>query len=101
MTQLTTRQIETTASDVGKRLDVFLSETEADLTRSHIQKLLQDGMISVNGTAAYIWDLLENDTDIDTVAAALCGFFIVSVIDVEVTQISTVEIELLQAVAVE
>lgn len=49
MTQPITKQIETTLSDVGKRLDVFLSETEADLTRSHIQKLLQDGMISVNG----------------------------------------------------
>ena len=31
-----------------------------------------NGMISVNGTASYIWDLLENDTDIDTVAASLC-----------------------------
>ncbi len=62
MTQLMTKQIETTPSDVGKRLDVFLSETEEELTRSHIQKLLQDGMISVNGVAvAKNYKIRKND----------------------------------------
>lgn len=36
----------------GARLDVFLAETNADLTRSRIQKLISDGNITVNGSAA-------------------------------------------------
>lgn len=35
--------------DIGKRLDVFLSE-KGDITRSNAQKLLEDGCVSVNGT---------------------------------------------------
>lgn len=34
--------------DIGKRLDVFLSE-KGDITRSNAQKLLEDGCVSVNG----------------------------------------------------
>ncbi|MBQ7308974.1 MAG: RluA family pseudouridine synthase [Clostridia bacterium] len=52
MTELTSKRIETQAADVGKRIDVFLSETEAALTRSHIQKLLQEGMILVGDAPA-------------------------------------------------
>ncbi len=36
----------------GTRLDVFLTEYIADLTRSRIQKLISDGEITVNGNAA-------------------------------------------------
>lgn len=62
MTELLTKQIETSPADVGKRLDVFLSETEEELTRSHIQKLLQDGMIAVNGVAvAKNYKIRKND----------------------------------------
>ena len=62
MTELTTKQIETDSADIGKRLDVFLSETEEELTRSHVQKLLQDGMVLVNGiTVAKNYKIRKND----------------------------------------
>jgi 23S rRNA pseudouridine1911/1915/1917 synthase len=35
----------------GVRLDVFLSGENRDLSRSHIQKLLNDGFVNVNGVA--------------------------------------------------
>ena len=37
--------------DAGKRLDVYLSGMEENLSRSHIQKLLKEGCITVNGEA--------------------------------------------------
>ncbi|AHM56779.1 putative RNA pseudouridine synthase YlyB [Peptoclostridium acidaminophilum DSM 3953] len=47
----------------GGRLDVFLSEQFEDISRSYIQKLVKDGLVSVNGKlekAKYI--VRENDT---------------------------------------
>lgn len=38
-------------SDSGKRLDVFLAGEAEDCTRSHIQKLVGEGLASVNGAA--------------------------------------------------
>ena len=38
--------------DIGKRLDVFLSEKIADWSRARLQKLVDDGDVSVNGKAA-------------------------------------------------
>jgi 23S rRNA pseudouridine1911/1915/1917 synthase len=62
MTELLTKQIETTDADIGKRLDVFLSETEEGLTRSHVQKLLQDGMVLVGGASvAKNYKIRKND----------------------------------------
>ena len=62
MTELLTKQIETTDADIGKRLDVFLSETEEELTRSHVQKLLQDGMVLVGGASvAKNYKIRKND----------------------------------------
>ena len=51
MTEQIKKTLTTEMDDVGKRLDVFLSETEEDLTRSQAQKLLQDGLVFVNGIA--------------------------------------------------
>lgn len=46
----------------GARLDVFLAKTNADLTRSRIQKLISDGNITVNGsTAKANYKLREGD----------------------------------------
>lgn len=39
----------TDANAEGERIDRFLSEREADLTRSGIQKLIEDGCVTVNG----------------------------------------------------
>ena len=39
-------------SDAGQRLDIFLTEKLAPLTRSHVQKLIKDGLISVDGAPA-------------------------------------------------
>lgn len=36
-------------SEAGARLDVFLSEENEQLSRSHVQKLISDGMVDVNG----------------------------------------------------
>lgn len=36
----------------GKRLDVFLASESSDLTRSYIQKLITNGLVSVNGSPA-------------------------------------------------
>ena len=38
------------ANDAGQRLDKFLSEQMPDFTRSAIQKLLENGHVTVNGT---------------------------------------------------
>ena len=51
MTEQIKKTLTTEIDDIGKRLDVFLSETEEELTRSQAQKLLQDGFVLVNGTA--------------------------------------------------
>jgi len=41
-----------TAEEAGQRLDGFLAEAMEELSRSRIQSLCQDGMITVNGKAA-------------------------------------------------
>ncbi len=48
----TTKIFEITAENKGIRLDVFLSEQEEGITRSHAQKLLADELVLVNGTPA-------------------------------------------------
>ena len=51
MTEQIKKTLTTEMDDIGKRLDIFLSETEEELTRSQAQKLLQDGFVLVNGVA--------------------------------------------------
>ncbi len=46
------KQIEVSAEAAGCRIDSFLSEEIEELTRSHIQKLLTEGLIFVNGLPA-------------------------------------------------
>lgn len=52
MSELTTKHFEITEESVGSRIDVFLSESEEEMTRSHAQKLLADGFVLVNGKSA-------------------------------------------------
>ena len=52
MSELTTKHFEITEENVGSRIDVFLSESEEEMTRSHAQKLLADGFVLVNGKSA-------------------------------------------------
>ena len=47
----TKKTIQATAESAGRRLDVFLSESETELTRSHIQKLIEDGLVLVDGSS--------------------------------------------------
>ena len=35
--------------NTGRRLDLFLADSDGDLSRSRIQKLMEDGYIIVNG----------------------------------------------------
>ena len=51
MTEQIKKTLTTEIDDIGKRLDIFLSETEEGLTRSQAQKLLQDGFVLVGGVA--------------------------------------------------
>ena len=52
MSELTTKHFEIIEENVGSRIDVFLSESEEEITRSHAQKLLADGFVLVNGKSA-------------------------------------------------
>ena len=52
MSELTTKIFEITEENVGARIDVFLSEAEEEITRSHAQKLLADGFVLINGKSA-------------------------------------------------
>ncbi len=48
--------------DSGRRIDVYLSEKLSDLSRSHIQKLLKNGLVNVNGSACRSnYKVKEND----------------------------------------
>jgi 23S rRNA pseudouridine1911/1915/1917 synthase len=38
-------------SEAGRRLDLFLAEATADLTRSRVQKLIEEGLVQVNDLA--------------------------------------------------
>ena len=51
MTEQIKKTLTTEIDDVGKRLDVFLSETEEELTRSQAQKLVQEGFVLVGGVS--------------------------------------------------
>lgn len=63
MTELCKKTIQTELEDIGKRLDIFLSETETGLTRSHAQKLIEDGLVSINGVIiAKNYKIRKNDT---------------------------------------
>ena len=63
MTEQIKKTLTTEIDDIGKRLDIFLSETEEELTRSQAQKLLQEGFVLVNGTAvAKNYKLRRDDT---------------------------------------
>jgi len=48
----TVHSFEVDEGGAGKRLDVFLAGETAGLTRSHIQKLIQEGLVAVNGQPA-------------------------------------------------
>lgn len=46
------RRITIPQEEAGKRLDLFLTINNPSLTRSHIQRLIEEGMVSVNGRPA-------------------------------------------------
>lgn len=50
--------------DQGKRLDVFVSQNRPDLTRSHVQKLLEEGNLKVNGALVKAGYKLKNADEI-------------------------------------
>ena len=67
MTEQIKKTLTTEIDDVGKRLDVFLSEAEEDLTRSQAQKLVQDGFVLVNdASVAKNYKLRRDDTVVFT-----------------------------------
>jgi len=45
------RELLVTGGEAPKRLDVFLSNREPDLSRAAIQRLIEDGRITVNARA--------------------------------------------------
>lgn len=45
-------QFQADPAEAGTRLDVFLAGTMAEMTRSHVQKLIEEGRVTVNGDAA-------------------------------------------------
>lgn len=49
---LSVHYFEVREGEAGKRLDVFLTGEAEDYTRSHIQKLIEDGLALANGVAA-------------------------------------------------
>ena len=53
------KKIITKSGNKGKRLDVFLSETMPELTRSQIKKMILQGMIAVNGEAPSVHRFLK------------------------------------------
>jgi pseudouridine synthase, rluA family len=63
MTETIKKAIPTTNEDAGARLDVFLSEKEPSLSRSRVQKLIEDGCVLVNGrlTVSKNYKLREAD----------------------------------------
>src|SRR5829696_8514458 len=46
------QQITTTSEEAGKRLDAFLASQLADISRTRIQKAIEDGDVLVNDRAA-------------------------------------------------
>jgi len=45
-------QFQADPAEAGTRLDVFLAGAMAEMTRSHVQKLIEEGRVTVNGAAA-------------------------------------------------
>ena len=45
-------QFQADSAEAGTRLDVFLAGAMAEMTRSHVQKLIEEGRVTVNGAAA-------------------------------------------------
>ena len=41
-------------NDAGKRLDIWLTEKISDITRSHVQKLIAEGLVKVNGKSVKV-----------------------------------------------
>ena len=46
------KTIPVTTENIGLRLDLFLAESDGDLSRSRIQALIEDGCVTVNGSPA-------------------------------------------------
>lgn len=59
-----TTQITISANEKGKRLDVFLSETHKEISRSQIQKLIKDGHVLLNGKNCKKDVLLKNGDNV-------------------------------------
>jgi len=51
--------------DIGKRLDIYLSEKNEDMTRSYIKNLIDDGKILVNGKSVKSGYKVKNGDSID------------------------------------
>lgn len=60
----------TTRDDRGKRLDVFLSEKEPELSRSQIKRLIDLGKVTVGGKAAKAGLRLRENDDISMILPA-------------------------------
>lgn len=63
MAETIKKVIQTTIEDTGMRLDVFLSEREPSLSRSRVQKLIEDGFVLVkdSGAVSKNYKLREHD----------------------------------------
>jgi 23S rRNA pseudouridine1911/1915/1917 synthase len=59
------RHFDLTADDTGTRLDKFLAEKCPELSRTHAQKLIAEGLVSVNGQIARASLKLEAGNGID------------------------------------
>jgi len=46
------RKLELVAAESGVRLDKYVAEARPELSRSHVQKLISDGLVTVNGRPA-------------------------------------------------
>jgi len=46
------RKLELIAAESGMRLDKYVAEERPELSRSHVQKLISDGLVTVNGRPA-------------------------------------------------
>ncbi len=58
--KMTIKKFQVENKDVGKRVDVFLCEN-TDFTRSHIKKLCDNGLLSINGSSSKSNKILKND----------------------------------------
>jgi 23S rRNA pseudouridine1911/1915/1917 synthase len=65
-----TREIELTADRTGERLDTFVARRLSELSRSHVRRLIDDGLITASGRHAKASDKVSQGTTIKVVVPA-------------------------------